>query len=66
MRFTTTEIVNIIRIHGAKTLEELRDHDRERGLCMKPIDYERALAEATDVGALKKEGDKYVYSVKND
>jgi hypothetical protein len=66
MRFTTTEIVNIIRIHGSKTLEELREYDKERGLCMKPVDYERALTEATENGVLKKEGDKYVYSVKND
>lgn len=64
MRFTTIEIVNIIRIHGPKTLEELREYDRERGLCMKPIDYERALTEAIETGALRKEDDKYIHNVK--
>ena len=61
MRFTAIEIVNHIKLYGPKTVEELKEHDRSRGLSMKPIDYERALNEAVDVGALKIEGDKYVY-----
>ena len=61
MRFTTREIVTIIQVHGAKTLEEIKEYDRARGLSLKPIDYEKALNEAVEIKALKIEGEKYVY-----
>jgi hypothetical protein len=61
MKFTTRELVGFIRNHGAKSLEEIKEYDKSKGLSLKPIDYERAINEALELKVLTREGDKYVY-----